>query len=145
MASRSQQQLHGDGDPLPCWRKGGTQTLYLLQHSIWDKNEGPQDLMESPHVKYMKYSSLWSPCGIGQTIIFSSCGFFLSFFSLPNLSGRTVDVYHTSTHGVALVRIYNAGLKCAARGSLKIQDAKKSPKIAIWAPLHNFVRLYLCN
>jgi len=30
-------------------------------------------------------------------------------------------------------------LKCAARGSLKIQDAKKSPKIAIWAPSHNFV------
>jgi len=34
------------------------------------------------------------------------------------------NVYHTSTHGVALVRIQNAGLKCAARGSLKIQDAK---------------------
>jgi len=28
-----------------------------------------------------------------------------SFFSLPNLSSRTLDVYHTSTHGVALVRI----------------------------------------
>jgi len=24
---------------------------------------------------------------------------------LPNLSGRRLDVYHTSTHGVALVRI----------------------------------------
>ena len=34
-----------------------------------------------------------------------------------------LDVYHTSTHGVALVRISNAGLKCAALGSLK-QDAK---------------------
>jgi len=22
---------------------------------------------------------------------------------------------------------------------------QKSPKIAIWAPSHNFVRLYLCN
>jgi len=34
--------------------------------------------------------------------------FLLSFvflFSSPNLSGRRVDVYHTSTHGVALVRI----------------------------------------
>ena len=37
--------------------------------------------------------------------------FFLSFFLLsfffssPNLSGRRLDVYHTSTHGVALVRI----------------------------------------
>jgi len=26
-------------------------------------------------------------------------------FSLPNHSGRRLDVYHTSTHGVALVRI----------------------------------------
>jgi len=48
-------------------------------------------------------------------------------FSSPNLSGRRLDVYHTSTHGVALVQIYNAGLKCAARGSLEIQDAKKLP------------------
>ena len=43
-----------------------------------------------------------------------------SSFSSSNLSGRTLDDYHTSTHGVALVRIQNAGLKCAARGSLKI-------------------------
>jgi len=49
--------------------------------------------------------------------------FFLSF-SLPNLSGRRLDVYHTSTHDVALLRIYNACLKCAALGSLEIQDAK---------------------
>ena len=27
------------------------------------------------------------------------------FFSSPNLSGRRLDVYHTSTHGVAQVRI----------------------------------------
>jgi len=50
---------------------------------------------------------LWSPYGKGQTIIFSCCGLYLLsifFFSSPNLSGRTLDVYHTSTHGVALVR-----------------------------------------
>jgi len=29
--------------------------------------------------------------------------FLLLLFSSPNLSRRTVDVYHTSTHGVALV------------------------------------------
>ena len=46
------------------------------------------------------------------------------FFSSPNLSGRRLDVYHTLAHGVALVRIQNAGLKCAARGPLQIQDAK---------------------
>ena len=53
---------------------------------------------------------LWLPYVIGQTIIFSSCSFFLTFFLLlffssPNLSARSLDVYHTSTHGVALVRI----------------------------------------
>jgi len=52
-------------------------------------------------------ASLRSPYGIGQTIIFSCCFFFLlSFFiSSPHLSGQRLDVYHTSTHGVALVRI----------------------------------------
>ena len=68
---------------------------------------------------------------------------FFLFFSSPNLSRRRLDVCHTSTHGVALVRISDAGLKPAGRGSLKTQDAKKSPKIAIWAPSHNFVGPYL--
>ena len=75
---------------------------------------------------------LWPPYRIGQAIIFLPYSFFLlSFFfilfSSPNLSGRRLDVCHsnhTSTHDVALVRIWNAGLKCAARCSLKIQDAK---------------------
>jgi len=31
--------------------------------------------------------------------------FYLSFFSSPNLRRRRLDVYHTSTHGVILVRI----------------------------------------
>jgi len=31
--------------------------------------------------------------------------FFLFFFSLPNLSGRRLDVYHILAHGVVLVRI----------------------------------------
>jgi len=52
---------------------------------------------------------LWSPYGIGQTIKFSCCGLLFlssfSFFSSPNLSRRRLDVCHTSTHGVALVRI----------------------------------------
>jgi len=50
---------------------------------------------------------LWSPYVIGQTIIFLPGDFYLSvfFFSSPNLSGRRLDVCHTSTHGVALVRI----------------------------------------
>jgi len=71
--------------------------------------------------------------------------FLLSSFSSFKFSGRRLDVYHTYTHGVALVQIYNAGLKRAACNSLKIQDAKKSQKIAICAPSHNFVGLYFHN
>jgi len=61
--------------------------------------------------------------------------------SLPNLSRRRLASYHTSAHNVPLVRIYNAGLKCAARGSLKY----RTQKFAIWAPSHKFVWLYLRN
>jgi len=66
---------------------------------------------------------LWPPCVADADIIFLPCGFFF-FFSLPNLSRRRLDVYHTSTHGVALVRIWDAGLKRAACGLLKMQDTK---------------------
>jgi len=37
-------------------------------------------------------------------------------------------VRHTSIHGVALVRIEDAGLKGAARGSLQMQDQKSRQK-----------------
>jgi len=51
-------------------------------------------------------AALWPPYVADVDIIFWSCFFFLSvFFSSPNLSGRRLDVYHTSTHDVALVRI----------------------------------------
>jgi len=51
-------------------------------------------------------SFLWPPYVIGQTIIFCpvvSSSIYL--FSSHNLSRRRLDVYHTSTHGVALVQI----------------------------------------
>jgi len=51
--------------------------------------------------------------------------FLLSFFFFsPNLSSRRLDVYHTSTYGVVLVRIKNAGLKHATCSSLEMQDPK---------------------
>ena len=52
-------------------------------------------------------SNLWSPYGIGRPYIFSCCFFLLLLllFSSSNLSRRRLDVYHTLTHGVALVRI----------------------------------------
>ena len=61
--------------------------------------------------------TLWPPYGIGQAIIFLPSGFyllsffFLSSFSSPTLSGRRLDVYHTSAHDVALVRIYTVSQK----------------------------------
>ena len=50
---------------------------------------------------------LWPPYEIGRPLYFCPVvTIFLSiFFSSPNLSGRRLDVYHTSTHGVPLVWI----------------------------------------
>ena len=45
------------------------------------------------------------------TLYFLPCGFYLLsifFLSSPHLSGRRLDVYHTSTHGVA----FSANLEC---------------------------------
>jgi len=52
-------------------------------------------------------ANLWSPYVIGQTIYIFMLWFvlLLLLFSSPNLSRRRLDVCHTSTHGVALVRI----------------------------------------
>jgi len=73
---------------------------------------------------FSKFDKLWSggpaiPCddmhqsftdALVMAALHSRCGhyifalwFLLLLFSSPNLSRRTVDVYHTSTHGVALV------------------------------------------
>ena len=65
-------------------------------------------------------SLLWPPCVADVDIIFSSCGFFYlsSFISSPNLilSGQRLDVYHTSTHGVALVQnLERRSETCCAR------------------------------
>ena len=74
---------------------------------LWNRSQ-PWVGRSSPYCGDMWYCCLWSPYVIGRPYIFSSCSFFpssSSFFSSPNLSGRRLDVYHTSTHGVALVRI----------------------------------------
>jgi len=68
----------------------------------------------------------------GRPLYFCPVVSFIFFFFLsssPVLSCRRLDVCHNSTRGVALVQICDAGLKCAAYNSLKIQDAKKNPKI----------------
>jgi len=90
-------------------------------------------------------AALRSRCGhyiFALWFLLSSIFFFIPS---PNLSRRRLDVFHISTHGVALVRILDAGLKRSAPGSLKVQDAKNRQKFAIWAQSHNFVGLSLHN
>jgi len=84
--------------------------------------------------------ALWSSADHYIFILLYLCSSSFYLFSSPNLSGQKLDVYHTSTHRVALVPIWDAGLKPAARGSL---DAKDRQKFAICAPSHKFVGLYL--
>ena len=73
-------------------------------------NSLPSDIqsISSLHVLHrrLKIFLLWPPYIADADIIFCSCGFFFlpSFFP-PILSRRRLDVYHTSKHGVALVRI----------------------------------------
>jgi len=66
-----------------------------------------------------------------------------SLFPSPNLSYRRLDVCHTSTHDLG------ANLRCRSetccRRIPENTGRKKLPKIAVWAPSHNFVGLYLCH
>jgi len=58
------------------------------------------------YIAYQYFNTdLWPPCVIGQAIYIFILWFLLlsSFFSSPNLSSWRLDVYHTSTHGVALL------------------------------------------
>jgi len=89
---------------------------------------------------------LWPPYIIGPAIIFLPCGFYLlsvfCLFSSPNLSRRWLDVCHTSAHGVALVRIWDAGLKRATLGSLKYRRqkiAKNSPSVHHCTTLSGYI------
>ena len=118
----------------------------LISHRLSQQLHSVLSIYTLPHISHL----LRPPYVIGQANIFLPCGFYLSFFLLslfssPNLSGRRLDVYHTSAPGVTLVRIWNADMKYAARGLLKIQNAKMTQKIAICASSHNFVWLYLSS
>jgi len=69
------------------------QPYYTLLHTLYHSTYFRSIFMAALHSRYGHYSfALW---------FLSS--FFLVLFSSPNLSGCRLDVYHTSTHGVALV------------------------------------------
>ena len=57
-------------------------------------------------------AALWNRAGHYSFVLWFLLLSIFYLFSSSNLSGRRLDVYHTSTHGVALARIYIAGLKC---------------------------------
>jgi len=93
-----------------------------------------------------KCSLLWPPCVIGQAIIFLPCGFFflLSFFPrLISAMGIGCLPYFYTLCGPS------ANLECRSETCCTQfagnAEPKKSPKIPIWAPSHNFVGLYLRN
>jgi len=65
-------------------------------------------LHEFTHVNVSRRSDLFMVALWNRADHYIFMLWFLSIFYLfssPNLSGRTLDVYHTSTHGVALMRI----------------------------------------
>jgi len=71
---------------------GGTCDVVIyskLCRIVWTENK-----------MYMTMAALRSRCGHYILVLLLSF-----FFSSPNLSSRRLDVYHTSTHGMALVRI----------------------------------------
>ena len=45
-------------------------------------------------------------CNRADRYIFMLWFLLFLFFSSPNLSGRRLDVYHTSTHGVGVALVY---------------------------------------
>ena len=62
-----------------------------------------------------------------SSFLFSSSSFF--FFSSPNLSRRTLDVYHTSTHGVALQCEFRMQVWNVCTWLAENTGCKKWPKI----------------
>jgi len=96
-------------------------------------------------------AALWNRTGHYIFVLwFFLSSFFL--FSSPILSGRRLDVYHTSTRCGSMVdniiRL-SANLECRSEMCCTRlagnTGCKISPKIAIWASSHNFVCMYLRN
>jgi len=85
-------------------------TLSTLSTAIWHLARVSQAIntTSTQQLSYLEFY-LWSPYVIKQTIYIFILSFVLSsfffLFSSPNLSGWRLEDGHTSTHGVALVRI----------------------------------------
>jgi len=146
MAIRNHRELFHDINPM---------ILSVIWRSLWNLSLS-HILGNVAHIEYNilihKFQSTWliimaALCNRTSHYIFAlwSLLSLLCLLSPPSLTGRRLDVYHTTTHGAALMRIQNADLKCAAHGSLEIQDPKNRQKFAILVPSRKFFRLYLHN
>jgi len=87
---------------------------------------------------------LWSPYGIGQTIIFLPCGFFFLCF-LPRLISAVGD-WMSAILPHMVWPCANLGCRCETCCMVHAAHWKcRTQKIAICTPSYNFVGLYLRN
>ena len=87
----------------PCLRDYFTAVAFLHVVKRLPKHALNDELLDVLATLFMV--ALWNMAGHYIFMLWFLFSIYLSFFSSPNLSGRRLDVYHTSTHGVALVRI----------------------------------------
>jgi len=85
------------------------QMLFLMPNQECQSTEGKVKYLNLELRPTLVLDLLWPPYVIVQAIYIFILWFLSiylsSFFSSPNLSGHRLDLYHTSTHGVARVRI----------------------------------------
>ena len=93
---------------------------------------------------YLGLSSLWPPYEIGQAIIFSSCGFFLLRFYLSFFLAYCQRPYIGCLPYFHTWCGLSANLECRSEMCCtRLAENTDAKKIAISAPSHKFVGLYL--
>ena len=91
-------------------------------------------------------AALWNRAGHYIFIMwFLSIFFYLLSFSSPNLSGRRVDVYCTSTHGVASANLECRSEMCCTRlaGNTEPKNDAKNRHLRTIAQLCRVISLQL--
>ena len=87
-------------------------------------------------------AALWNRAG-HYIFVLWFISFLLLFFS-PNLSGRRLDVYHTSTQCGLSANLECWSEMCCTQLAGNT-GRKNDAKISVPAPSHNFIGLYLHN
>ena len=111
---------------------------------LWDWLWSPYVIGHDHYIFILFMAALWNR----GAIIFLPCGYYLSFYLFfPRLISAAGDWVSTILPHMVWpqceFRMHVWNVRYAAR--CKYRTQKKSPKIAIWEPLHNFVGLYLRN